>query len=102
MLRPSKFPAPFTLNKEEDYGDVISGTYYYQLDTDDEWEYSYIVSGLTDISMVWTAKEDMGEIKVYTRCEDIPSDILTGTRTHSNLDTFSIFIIKPFKSVSCT
>lgn len=47
----------------------------------DEWEYSYIVSGLTDISMVWTAKEDMGEIKVYTRCEDIPSDILTGTRT---------------------
>lgn len=76
-----QIPGSFTLNKEEDYGDVISGTYYYQLDTDDEWEYSYIVSGLTDISMVWTAKEDMGEIKVYTRCEDIPSDILTGTRT---------------------
>ena len=81
IAKSQQIPGSFTLNKEEDYGDVISGTYYYQLDTDDEWEYSYIVSGLTDISMVWTAKEDMGEIKVYTRCEDIPSDILTGTRT---------------------
>ena len=40
---------------------LLAGTYYYQLDTDDEWEYSYIVSGLTDTSMIWTAKEDMGE-----------------------------------------
>ena len=40
-----QIPGSFTLNKEEDYGDVISGTYYYQLDTDDEWEYSYIVRG---------------------------------------------------------
>ena len=62
------------------YGDIISGTYYYQLDTDDEWEYSYIVSGLTDTSMIWTAKEDMGEMKVYTRCNEVPADIIAGTR----------------------
>ena len=58
-----QIPGSFLLSKEDDYGDIISGTYYYQLDTDDEWEYSYIVSGLTDTSMIWTAKEDTGEIK---------------------------------------
>lgn len=46
----------------------------------DEWEYSYIVSGLTDTSMIWTAKEDMGEMKVYTRCNEVPADIIAGTR----------------------
>lgn len=70
----------FALDKEDDYGDIISGTYYYQLDTNDEWEYSYIISGLTDTSMVWTAKEDAGEIKVYTRCNEIPANILNGIR----------------------
>ena len=41
---------------------------------------SYIVSGLTDTSMIWTAKEDMGEMKVYTRCNEVPADIIAGTR----------------------
>ena len=71
----------FTLNKEDDCGDIISGTYYYQPDTDDGWEYSYVVSGLTDTSMIWTAKEDAGEIKVYTHCDEVPAEILAGTRT---------------------
>ena len=75
-----QIPGSFLLSKEDDYGDIISGTYYYQLDTDDEWEYSYIVSGLTDTSMIWTAKEDMGEMKVYTRCNEVPADIIAGTR----------------------
>ena len=75
-----QIPGSFLLSKEDDYGDIISGTYYYQLHTDDEWEYSYIVSGLTDTSMIWTAKEDMGEMKVYTRCNEVPADIIAGTR----------------------
>ena len=58
----------------------IPGSFLLSKDTDDEWEYSYIVSGLTDTSMIWTAKEDMGEMKVYTRCNEVPADIIAGTR----------------------
>lgn len=79
-----QIPGAFTLSSDEDYGDIINGTYYYQLDTDDEWEYSYIISNLTNTSMVWTAKEDFGEVRVYTRCDEVPGDILKGERSMVN------------------
>mgnify|MGYP000612797393 CR=1 FL=1 len=46
-----------------------------------DWNNDYIVTDLLESgSMIWTAKEDMGEMKVYTRCNEVPADIIAGTR----------------------
>lgn len=74
-------PGSFKLTDDEEYGSVISGTYYYQLDTDDEWEYSYVISNLTQKAMTWTAKKTPEEVKVYTRCDGVPEKIINGTRS---------------------
>ena len=70
----------FLLEKDEDKGDLISGTYDYQLSTDDAWSHEYIISDLYNESMVWTAEDDPGEMRIYSRCEAVPADILAGTR----------------------
>lgn len=70
----------FLLDTDEDLGDLISGKYDYKLSMDDEWEHTYIITNLYDDSMTWTAKEQADEVRVYTRCSEVPADIVAGTR----------------------
>ncbi len=70
----------FTLERDDELYDLISGTYDYQLSTDDEWLHEYIITNLYEDSMVWTAKDDEAEIRVYKRCDEVPEDIVLGTR----------------------
>lgn len=71
----------FLLEKDDDFGDVISGTYDYQLSTDDGWPHSYTITDVYDNSMIWTATDDTEEVRVYTRCSEVPEDIVKGTRS---------------------
>ena len=72
----------FVLEHDEDLGDMVSGTYDYQLSTDDEWSHEYIITDLYEGSMVWTAKDDVAEVRIYTRCEKVPDEIVVGTKSH--------------------
>ena len=45
-----------------------------------EWSSFYIITELRSDSMIWTVKEDAGDISVYTRCAEVPADIIAGTR----------------------
>lgn len=70
----------FVLENSLGKGDLISGIYDYRLSTDEGWSHKYIIASLYEDSMVWTAKDDVSEIRVYSRCEDIPADIQMGIR----------------------
>lgn len=70
----------FLLEKDADKGDIINGTYDYQLSTDDGWSHKYVISNLYAESMVWTAEDDLTEIRIYSRCDEVPADIQAGTR----------------------
>lgn len=71
----------FNLTDDEDWGDLIGGTYDHKLSTDDGWEHSYVIANLFHESMVWTAKDNPEEVRVYTRCNEVPEDIIKGTRS---------------------
>lgn len=70
----------FLLEQDDDFGNIISGTYDYQLSTDDGWAHSYIITDVLDNSMVWTAKDDADEVRVYTRCNEVPEEVVKGSR----------------------
>lgn len=70
----------FDLAINDDSKDIISGTYDYTLSTDDEWEHVYVITGLDDKSMTLIAEDDVEEVRIYTRCSEVPADIVAGTR----------------------
>ncbi len=70
----------YELNSDEDNGDVISGIYYYTLDTNDAWSHEYVVSELHEQTMKWVALDDATEVRLYTRCTEVPGDIVAGSR----------------------
>ena len=74
----------FNLGINDDSKDIISGTYDYTLSTNDGWEHIYVITGLDDKSMIWTAEDDAEEVRVYTRCGEVPADIVVGTRAVSH------------------
>lgn len=76
-----KITGAFLLKKEADFGDVITGTYDFQLSTDDGWPHDYSITEMYENSMVWTATDDADEVRVYTRCSEVPEDIVKGTRS---------------------
>lgn len=75
-----KITGAFLLDYDEEWGDFITGTYDYTLSTDDEWEHEYIITDLYEDSMKWTAEDDAEEVRIYTRCSEVPADIVAGTR----------------------
>lgn len=56
---------------------VISGVYDYWMG---DWNASYIVTELKAASMIWTIKGDTDDVSIYTRCSEVPADIVAGTR----------------------
>ena len=79
-----KITGGYELFRDEEYGNIIEGTYDYTLSTNDEWEYQYVVTSLTATEMKWTAVDKPDETRIYIRCESIPADILGGSRTAMN------------------
>lgn len=44
------------------------------------WSHDYFVRNMTDSQMTWVVTDNDNDVSVYTRCSDIPEDILNGTR----------------------
>lgn len=57
---------------------IISGMYDHNAGF---WSNDYIVSEVEATRMVWTVADDAEDVSVYVRCDEVPEDILVGTRT---------------------
>ena len=66
----------FTLTEDDDYGILLSGIYDY---SDVEWG-DYIVTEMTENTMKWSRKDNIGDVSVYTRVSAVPDDIVNGVR----------------------
>lgn len=67
----------FEIEEDEDLGYILTGEYDYSHNPLKE----YIVSEMTDETMKWTVKDNAEDVSVYTRCAEIPEDILNGSRS---------------------
>ncbi len=66
------------IEKDDDLGYIVSGKYDYSLGG--RWNNSYVVTDLLPSgSMIWTVKDDMGDVSKYVRCDGVPSDIVEET-----------------------
>ena len=64
------------------YARFFSGTFEIEKDDDlgGRWNNSYVVTDLLPSgSMIWTVKDDMGDVSKYVRCDGVPSDIVEET-----------------------
>lgn len=77
----SMYPVLFTGKYELEYdwraGDVISGTYDYELGA---WGHEYVITDLYKNSMTWTAKDDASYVQKFVRVAEIPSEIVEVVR----------------------
>lgn len=71
----------YLLDYDDDYGDMITGTYDYTLSTDYDWDNDYSITEMYATSMKWQATKNKEELRTFTRCEEVPADILNGTRS---------------------
>lgn len=72
-----KSTGSFEIEEDEELGYILTGEYDYSHDLWNE----YIVSEMTDETMKWTMKDNSEDVSVYTRCAEIPDDILNGSRS---------------------
>jgi Tfp pilus assembly protein PilX len=72
-----KSTGSFEIEEDEDLGYILTGEYDYSHNPLKE----YIVSEMTDETMKWTVKDNAEDVSVYTRCAEIPEDILNGSRS---------------------
>jgi hypothetical protein len=64
----------FQLEEDDDWGFVISGTYDYGMG---DWNHEYIISDLLATgSMTWTVKGDDTDVCIYTRCAEVPAEVI--------------------------
>ena len=50
-----------------------------------EWNNDYIVTDLLEAgSMIWTAKDDAGDVSKYVRCDEVPSKIVEEARADTD------------------
>ena len=77
----SMYPVLFTGKYELEYdwrvGDVISGTYDYELGA---WGHEYVITDLYKESMVWTAKNDASYVQKFVRVDAVPAEIVEAVR----------------------
>ena len=67
----------FSLEQDWRVGDIISGTYDYDLGT---WNHEYIITDLYKESMVWTAKDDATDVQKFVRVATVPDHIVEAVR----------------------
>ena len=69
----------FERENDDNWGYIVSGKYDNSLGG--RWNNSYIVTELLPSgSMIWTMKDDAGDVSKYIRCDEIPSNILEEVR----------------------
>ena len=69
----------FEIEKDTYLGYIISGKYNNSLG--DRWNNSYIVTELLPAgTMIWTVKDDAGDVSKYVRCDGVPSKIVEEAR----------------------
>lgn len=68
----------YELEQDDDLNDIIKGIYDYWMG---DWNHEYVVTELRATSMIWTVKGDADDVSVYTRCAEVPEDIVNGTRS---------------------
>ena len=77
----SMYPVLFTGKYELEYdwrvGDVISGTYDYDLGA---WAHEYVITNLYEKSMTWTAKDDASYVQEFVRVDAVPAEIVEAVR----------------------
>ena len=77
----SMYPVLFTGKYELEYdwrvGDVISGTYDYDLGA---WGHEYVITDLYEESMIWTAKDDASYVQKFVRVDAVPAEIVEAVR----------------------
>ena len=77
----SMYPVLFTGKYELEYdwrvGDVISGTYDYDLGA---WVHEYVITNLYEKSMTWTAKDDASYVQEFVRVDAVPAEIVEAVR----------------------
>ncbi|MBO5216839.1 MAG: lipocalin family protein [Alistipes sp.] len=61
-----KLTGLYWIEIDEELGAIIRGSYDHGVG---EWAHRYIVSDLTEGTMVWTAKDNESDVSVYVRCE---------------------------------
>ena len=77
----SMYPVLFTGKYELEYdwrvGDVISGTYDYDLGA---WGHEYVITDLYEKTMTWTAKDDASYVQKFVRVAEVPAEIVEAVR----------------------
>lgn len=71
-----KSTGSFEIEADDELGSILTGEYDYD---NGSWN-TYIVKEMTATTMKWIVKDDAEDVSVYTRCSEIPEDILTGSR----------------------
>lgn len=61
----------YYIETDAELGAIIRGSYDYG---NGEWSHRYIVTNLTENSMVWTAKDNAEDVSIYVRAS-IPADL---------------------------
>ena len=77
FLCPVLFTGKYELEYDWRVGDVISGTYDYDLGA---WSHEYVITELREQSMTWTAKDDASYVQEYVRVPEVPAEILEAVR----------------------
>lgn len=72
-----KSTGTFEITEDDELGYVLTGEYDFSRDP---WK-EYIVSEMTEETMKWTVKDDAEDVSVYTRCAEVPEDVLAGSRS---------------------
>lgn len=67
----------YRLNKDEDGNITIKGTYDH---ASGFWAHDYFVTEMSSEKMSWITTDNPNDVSVYMRCDEIPEDILSGTR----------------------
>ena len=76
-MYPVLYTGTCTLEEDWRVGDVISGTYDYE---GGAWSHEYIITDLYEESMVWTAKDDAGDVQKFVRVSEVPDGIVEAVR----------------------
>lgn len=72
-----KSTGTFEITEDDELGYILTGEYDFSHDLWNE----YIVSEMTDETMKWTVKDNAEDVSVYTKCAEVPEDVLTGSRS---------------------
>ena len=76
-MYPVLFTGKYALEYDWRAGDVISGTYDYDLGA---WGHEYVITDLYEKSMTWTAKDDASYVQKFVRVTEVPTEIVEAVR----------------------